>query len=122
MMESKYLVKPIHTKEDYLATMSAIESLLDCKPGSRDADLLEVLSILADEYENKNMPIEAPDPIEAVKYKMEQMNLSQKDVAQYFGGENRASEVLNRKRPLTLKMIKSLHKELQIPANVLLAG
>lgn len=102
--------------------MEVIETLFDAEPNSSDTDLLEVLSILADEYENKHFPIEASDPIEAVKYKMEQMNLSQKDVAKYFRGENRVSEVRNKKRPLTLKMIRSFHKELHIPANILLAG
>ena len=114
-------VKPIRTKKDYERTMKIIESLLDCPPKSKEAETLEVLSILADEYENKHFPIEAPDPIEAIKYRMEQLNLSQKDLAKYLGGENRVSEILNRKRPLTLKMIKALYQNLHIPADTLLA-
>ena len=121
MTHTEIEVKPIRTKEDYEHTMKIIESLLDCPPLSKDAGILEVLSILADEYENKHFPIEAPDPIEAIKYRMEQLNLSQKDLAKYLGGENRVSEILNRKRPLTLKMIKALYLNLHIPAEVLLA-
>lgn len=114
-------VKPIRTKKDYERTMKIIESLLECAPKSKEAETLEVLSILADEYENKHFTITAPDPIEAIKYRMEQLNLSQKDLAKYLGGENRVSEVLNKKRPLTLKMIKALYLHLHIPAAVLLA-
>ena len=114
-------IRPIRTKKDYERTMKIIESLLDCPPKSKEAEVLEVLSILADEYENKHFPIEAPDPVEAIKYRMEQLNLSQKDLAKYLGGENRVSEVLNRKRPLTLKMIKALCQNLQIPAAALLS-
>src|SRR5690606_15714135 len=98
-----------------------IEALWDSKPGSRDAGTLEVLAILVDEYEQKHFPIEAPDAIEAIKYRMEQLRLSQKDLAKYLGGENRVSEVLNRKRPLTLKMIQNLHRYLHIPAKALIA-
>ena len=98
MTHSEIEVKPIRTKKDYEHTMKLIESLLDCPPKSKDAEVLEVLSILADEYENRHFPIEAPDPIEAIKYRMEQLNLS-----------------------LTLKMIKALYQNLHIPAEALLA-
>jgi len=121
MKHTEIEVKPIRTKSDYERTMKIIESLLDCAPKSKDAEILEVLSILADEYEHKHFRMEAPDPIEAIKYRMEQLNLSQKDLAKYLGGENRVSEVLNRKRPLTLKMIKALYQNLHIPADTLLA-
>ncbi|MBA3827953.1 MAG: transcriptional regulator [Taibaiella sp.] len=114
-------IKPIKTKKDYSHALKAIESLWDCPPKSKEAEVLEVLGILVDEYENKHFPIDSPDPIEAIKYRMEQLHLSQKDLAKYLGGENRASEVLNRKRPLTLKMIKSLHANLHIPAHALIA-
>ncbi len=114
-------VRPVRTSKDYEHTMRLIDSLWDAPPKSEGAALLEVLSILVDEYENKRFPIESPDPIEAIKYRMEQLNLSQKDLAQYLGGENRVSEVLNRKRPLTLKMIKALYHHLRIPAETLLA-
>ena len=115
-------IKPIKTEEDYEKTMKIIESLLDCAPNSMEEDTLEVLSILADEYEKMHYPIEEPDPIEFIKYRMEQMDLSKKDLAKYLGGENRVSEVLSRKRPLTLKIIKNLYHHLHIPAATLLAS
>jgi HTH-type transcriptional regulator/antitoxin HigA len=121
MKYSEIEIRPIRTKRDFERTMKIIESLLDSTPKSKEAEVLEVLSILADEYENKHFPIEAPDPVEAIKYRMEQLNLSQKDLAKYMGGENRVSEILNRKRPLTLKMIKALCQNLQIPAAALLS-
>lgn len=121
MKHSEIEIRPIRTKKDYERTMGMIESLLDCPAKSKEAEALEVLSILADEYENQHFPIDAPDPIEAIKYRMEQLNLSQKDLAKYMGGKNRVSEVLNHKRPLTLKMIKALCQNLQIPPAALLS-
>lgn len=121
MKEIAIEIRPVKNKKDYDRTMKMIESLLHCAPGTKEAEILEVLSILVDEYENKHFPIEAPDPIEAIKYRMDQLDLSQKDLAEYMGGENRVSEVLNRKRPLTLKMIKALHLHLHIPAEALIA-
>jgi HTH-type transcriptional regulator/antitoxin HigA len=114
-------IKPIKTKRDYNQALKTINSLWDSLPKSKEAEILEVLTILVDQYENVNLTIEAPDPIEAIKYRMEQLHLSQKDLAKYLGGANRVSEVLNRKRPLTLKMIKSLHQHLHIPAEALIA-
>ena len=114
-------IKPIKTKKDSNETLKTIESLWEAPAKSKEAELLEVLSILVDEYENKHFPIEAPDPNEAIKYRMQQLHLSQKDLAKYLGGENRVSEILNRKRPLTLKMIKNLHQHLHIPAEALIA-
>lgn len=104
MNTSSIDIKPIRTKKDYNQALKTIEGLWDCPPKSKEAEFLEVLSILVDEYENTNFSIEAPDPIEAIKYRMEQLHLSQKDLVKYLGGENRASELLNRKRPLTLNM------------------
>lgn len=114
-------IKPIKTKQDYKKALKTIEGLWAAAAGSKEAAQLEVLSILVDEYENRHFPIEAPDPIEAIKYRMEQLHLSQKDLAKYLGGENRVSEILNRKRPLTLKMIRNLHQHLHIPASALIA-
>lgn len=114
-------IKPIKTKKDYKEALKTVEDLWDCPSGSKEAGVLEVLAILIDEYEKKHFPIDAPDPIEAIKYRMDQLQLSQKDLAKYLGGENRVSEVLNRKRPLTLKMIQNLHKYLHIPAKALIA-
>lgn len=114
-------IKPIRTKRDYEQALKTIEKLWDSPAKSEEADTLEVISILVDEYENKHFPIEMPDPIEAIKFRMEQMNLTQKDVSKYFGGENRVSEVFNRKRPLTLKMIRALYQNLHVPAEILLS-
>ncbi|MBL7718781.1 MAG: helix-turn-helix domain-containing protein [Flavipsychrobacter sp.] len=114
-------IRPIRSKKDYNAALRQIEALWDSPPKSVEAEALEVLSILVDEYENKHFPIEAPDPIEAIKYRMEQLSLTQQDLAKYLGGKSRVSEVLNRKRPLTLKMIKALYQHLHIPAEALIA-
>ena len=121
MKVSELMIRPIRSKKDHERTLKMIDELWDCPAKSKEAETLEVLSILVDEYENKHFPINAPDPIEAIKYRMEQLDLSQKDLAKYLGGENRVSEILNRKRPLTLKMIKSLYQNLHIPAATLLA-
>lgn len=114
-------IKAIKTKREYNTALKQIEALWDAPKASGEAETLEVLSILVDEYENKHFPIEAPDPIEAIKYRMEQLNLTQQELGKYLGGKSRASEVLNRKRPLTLKMIKALYLHLHIPAEALLA-
>ena len=102
---------------DLLIDADLIEDPIERK---RALDILEAVSILAVEYEKKHYPIPKPNPIEAIKERMEQLNLSQKDVAQYFGGENRVSEILSGKRQLTVNMIKALNKYLHIPANTLL--
>ena len=115
------LIKPIKNGDQYNQVMAQIEQLLDCPPGTPDADLLEVLSILADDYENKTAPILPPDPIDAIRYQAGELGVSSKELAALLGGKNRLSEVLNRKRPLTLKMIKALYQQLQIPAESLLA-
>jgi HTH-type transcriptional regulator/antitoxin HigA len=122
MEEMRIEIKPIKTKKDYEQTLKLIDKLWDYPPKSKEEGILEVLSILVEEYENKHYPIGPPDPIEAIKYRMEQMHLSQSDMAVYFGSKSRVSEVLNRKRPLTLKMIKALYQQLNIPATILLAS
>ena len=88
----------------------------------RALDILEAITVLAIDYEKKHYPMPKPDPIEAIKERMEQLHLSRKDVAPYFGGENRVSEVLNKKRSLTIKMIREISKNLGIPAETLLAA
>ncbi|MBP9779542.1 transcriptional regulator [Candidatus Gracilibacteria bacterium] len=117
----KLALKPIKTEKEYERALSWIDQLFDAKKNSKEAELLEHISILVGDYEDKHYPIADPDPIALVKYAMEQLNLSQKDVAKYFGGANRASEVLNKKRPLTIQMIKNLHKGLHIPVEALIA-
>jgi len=91
-------------------------------PGSSEADEMELLSILVEKYEREHYPIEAPDPIEAIRFRMEQMNLKQKDIAPLFGGKTRVSEVLSKKRPLSMKMIVLLNRYLGIPLESLVAG
>ena len=114
-------IKPIRTEVEYQVVLEQIDTLVDCLEGSPEEDLLEVLSILADDFENKHYPITAPDAIEAIKLRAEELNLKNKDLAVYFGSASKASEVLNRKRPLTFSMIKRLYQQLGIPASILLA-
>lgn len=121
-MKNSVEIKVIKNERDYKRALRDVEALWDCPANSKDSQLLEVLSILIEEYEKKHYAIEEPDPIEFIKYRMEQMHLSKKELGKYLGGPNRVSEVLNRKRPLTLKMIKNLYQHLQIPAEVLLAS
>lgn len=113
-------IKPIHTKKDLTIALSRIDELIDAKHGTSEYDELEILSILVEVYEEKHSPIPSPDPIEAIKFRMDQMGLKQADIAKYLGGKSRASEVLSRKRPLSLRMIRNLHKNLCIPSDTLL--
>src|SRR5260221_7829765 len=115
------LIKPIKTEEQYKIILHPIKSLWNCAESSPEADLLEVLSILADDYESKHYPIDPPDPIEAIKYKMEENDLTANDLVPYFGSRSKVSEVLNRKRPLTFTMAKKLFKGLNISAETLLS-
>jgi HTH-type transcriptional regulator/antitoxin HigA len=114
-------IKPIKTKKDYKFALKEIDNLWDAKAGTPNGDKLDVLSTLIEAYELKNIPILPPDPIEAIKFRMEQQGMKNSDLAVFVGGRNRATEVLQRKRGLSLKMIKSLSKELHIPAESLLA-
>lgn len=113
-------IKLIKTEEDYQAALQRLEDIFDAEPDTHEGDELEVLSLLIDSYEKEHFPIEAPDPIEAVKFRMEQLGIKQKDLAEVLGFKSRVSEVLNRKRKLTLEMIRGLHKTLNIPTNVLI--
>jgi HTH-type transcriptional regulator / antitoxin HigA len=113
-------IKPIKTKKDYQAAMRRLESIFDAKPGTAEGDELEVLGILIEKYEQEHYPIGYPDPIEAIKFRMEQMGYSQNDLAKVVGLKSRASEILNRKRKLTLDMIRQLHHALGIPTEVLI--
>ena len=114
-------IKPIKTDTDYNQVLERLEMIFDAKKGSPEGDELEVLGILVDQYENKHFPIGLPDPIEAIKFRMDQSGLSVKDLEPIIGKSNRVYEVLNRKRPLTLAMIRRLHQSLGIPADVLIA-
>jgi HTH-type transcriptional regulator / antitoxin HigA len=119
-------IMPVTNEAEFETADQIINLLIDADliedpvERKRASDILEAVSILAHAYEKKHYPIPKPTPIEAIKESMEQLNLSQKDIAHYLGGENRVSEVLSGKRQLTIKMIKALHQNLNISANVLL--
>jgi HTH-type transcriptional regulator/antitoxin HigA len=113
-------LRPIRTKADYTAALKTISSLLDAPEGSREAGMLEVLSVLVEAYEEEHYPIPPPDPIEAIKFRMEQMGLTRRDLEPYLGSRARVSEVLNRKRPLSVEMIRRLNAGLGIPAEILI--
>lgn len=112
-------IKPIKSEKDYEKALQRLELIFDSKRGTNEGDELEILSILIDKYENENFPIGFPDPIEAIKFRMEQMGLKQKDLAEAVGFTSRVSEILNKKRKLTLEMIRNLHLKLNIPTEVL---
>lgn len=113
-------IKPIKTDKDYQQALERLEVIFDATLGSKEGDELEVLGILIDRYENEHFPIGMPDPIEAIKFRMEQMGYNQSDLANIVGLKSRASEILNRKRKLTLEMIRQLHESLNIPTDVLI--
>lgn len=115
-------IRPIHTDQDYQAALRAVKPFFENEPepGSPDGDYFEVLLTLIEAYEAKNFPIDLPDPIEAIKFRMDQAGLAPKDLQPMIGQMNRVYEVLNRKRPLTLPMIWRLHNGLGIPAESLI--
>lgn len=113
-------IKPIKTNEDYRATLREIESLMSAEPDTPDGERLDVLVTLVEAYEQKHFPLDLPDPVEAIKFVMDQRGLTAKDLEPMIGRSNRVYEVLNHKRPLTLKMIWKLHNELGIPAECLI--
>ena len=112
--------KIIKTEGDYEAVLAHVEGLMDATPGSPQEEELELFAMLIEEYEEKAYPIDLPDPISAIKFRMEQQGLTRKDLQQYLGSQSKVSEVLNGKRPLSLSMIRALHTGLGIPADVLL--
>lgn len=112
-------IKPIKNETDYQNALKRLEVIFDSKKDTKKGDELEILSILIDKYENETSPIGYPDPIEAIKFRMEQMGLKQKDLAEVVGFKSRVSEILNKKRKLTLEMIRSLSLKLNIPTDVL---
>lgn len=116
-------VRPIHNEADYKAALQAVSRYFDNEPepGTPDGDRFEILLTLIQAWESKHFPVGLPDPIDAIKFRMEQSGLVIKDLEPMIGKSNRVYEVLNRKRPLTLAMIRRLHKGLGIPAEVLVA-
>ena len=113
-------VKPIRTKKDYNEALERLEAIFDTKKSSEQGDELEILSILIEKYEDKHFPLGLPHPIEAIKFRMEQMGYNQVDLANVVGLKSRASEILNKKRKLSLEMIRQLHEKLNIPTDVLI--
>jgi HTH-type transcriptional regulator/antitoxin HigA len=112
-------IKPIKTEEDYQNALERLESIFDAKPNSKEGDELEILVLLIDNYEKIHFPIELPDPIEAIKFRMEQLNYSNQDLAQIIGLKSRVSEILNKKRKLSINMIRKIHEALSISTDIL---
>lgn len=114
-------IKPIKTKKDYEATLKKIDQLFDSKPNTPEGDILDVLVTLVEAYEQKHFAIGPPNPLEAIKFRMEQLGIKQSDLAKAMGGKNRVSEILSGKRELTVKMMRELHKKFNVPAESLLS-
>lgn len=113
-------IKPIKTEADYNATLDEIEPLWGAPSGTPEGDKLDVLATLVEAYELKHHPIYPPDPVEAIKFRMDQLGMTRKDLEPYLGPRSRISEIFNRKRELSLTMIRSLHKRLGIPLESLI--
>lgn len=113
-------LKPIRSKADYKRSLAEVERLWGAKSGTPEGDHLDVLATLIDAYESEHYPIDPPDPIEAIKFRMEQQGLSRKDLEPMIGTRTRVAEVLNRRRGLSISMIRRLHARLGIPADVLI--
>lgn len=114
-------IRLIKTEQDYNDAIQRVDSLWGAKKDSLEGDELDLLCTIIEAYEIKHFPILPPDPVDAIKFRMEQMNMTKSDMAKYLGSQSRVSEILNRKRHLTLKMVKTLYKGLKIPAEILLA-
>jgi HTH-type transcriptional regulator/antitoxin HigA len=115
-------IKPIKTERDYQQALKEIDRLMDAKLGTREGDRLDLLATLVSVWEEKHYPIDPPDPVEAIRFAMEQRGLSRRDLEPYIGSRARVAEVLGRKRSLTLPMIRRLHAGLGIPAEALIGG
>lgn len=113
-------IKLINTEADYQSALKRLEVIFDAAIGSQESDEADILGLLVDEYEQKFYPIDAPDPIEAIKIRMEEMHLKQIDLVPDLGGKSRVSEILNRKRKLTVDMIRNLNKRLSLSAELLI--
>jgi len=114
-------IKPIKSENDYKLALKRLEVIFDAPIGTQDSDEADVLGLLVDEFEKKHYPIEAPDPIEAIKIRMEEMQLKQVDLVGIIGGKSRVSEVLNRKRRLTIEMIRNLTEKLNLSTDLLIS-
>lgn len=114
-------IKPIRTEVDYQQALERLEVIFDAKIGTPESDEADILGVLVDEYEKKHYPIETPDPIEAIKIRMEEMHLKQVDLINEIGGKSRVSEILNKKRKLTLNMIRNLALKLNLSVGLLIS-
>ncbi len=119
-MTGKIKIRPIKTRQDHEAALEAIEKLWDARPGTPSGDLLDILTTLVEKYEETHFSIDAPNPVEAIKFRMEQLGINKARLGEIIGGRNRATEVLNQERRLTVSMIRSLNQELGIPAESLI--
>tara|TARA_R110001592_G_scaffold316655_1_gene593178 strand:- start:12 stop:380 length:369 start_codon:yes stop_codon:yes gene_type:complete len=113
-------IKPIKTEADYQAALNRLDVIFDAKIGTKESDEADILGLLIDDYENIHYPIEAPDPIEAIKIRMKELHLKQVDLVPEIGGKSRVSEVLNRKRKLTIDMVRKLTEKLSLSAGLLI--
>ena len=113
-------IKPIRTETDYRLALDRLELIFDAEIGTLDSDEADILGLIIDEYEKKHYPIDAPDPIEAIKIRMEEMQLKQLDLVDAIGGKSRVSEILNRKRKLTVVMIRNLTQKLNLSPELLI--
>lgn len=116
----KMKIRPIRNEADYQKALERLEVIFDAKRGTEEGDELEILAMVIDNYENDNFPIDMPDPISAINFRMEQMGLKQKDLVKMIGFKSRVSEIMNRKRKLTLEMIRKLNADLNIPTEILI--
>ena len=123
LIKYKYMnIKVLKTEEEYNRALRRLETIFDAPADSPEGDEAELLSILIEKYEDEHYSIEAPDPIEAIKFRMEQMDMNNSDLAKIIGYKSRVSEIFNRKRKLTLKMIRNLHEKLKIPYESLITN
>ncbi|MAB56700.1 MAG: transcriptional regulator [Aequorivita sp.] len=113
-------IKPIRNEADYQKALERLEVIFDAKRGTEEGDELEILAMVIDNYEKENFPIDMPDPIAAINFRMEQMGLKQKDLVKMIGFKSRVSEIMNKKRKLTLEMIRKLNADLNIPTEILI--
>ena len=114
-------IHPIRTRKEYEKALASIDNLWQAKVNTKEGDVLDILTTLVEAYENKHFPMLPPNPIEAIKFRIEQMGLRKSDLANILGGSNRVSEILHRKRKLNLKMIRNLHEKLRIPYESLIS-
>lgn len=115
-------IKPIKTEQQYFEALERLEQIFDAKENTPDGDEAEILSLLIDNFENEHYAIELPDPIEAIRIRMEEMDLKQKDMIEIIGSKSKTSEVLNRKKRLTLDMIRNLQEKLNLSASLLITN